>query len=163
MKVYLRGGAQLVSPGRRPDRAGHRRRAAGDPGGHERPDPDNPREWPPDILQGYLDRAGQLADAGAAAAALRVAITPMHGVGGETAVKALHLAGITDVHVVPEQAAPDGDFPTVPFPNPEEPGAADLLLALADERRRRSRRRPRPGRRPLRARDPRARRRASGC
>ena len=56
----------------------------------------------------------------------------MHGVGGETAVKALHLAGFTDVHVVPEQAAPDGDFPTVPFPNPEEHGATDLLLALAD-------------------------------
>jgi phosphomannomutase len=56
----------------------------------------------------------------------------MHGVGGETAVKALHLAGFTDVHVVPEQAAPDGDFPTVPFPNPEEKGASDLLLALAE-------------------------------
>ncbi len=83
-------------------------------------------------MQAYLDRAGSLARSSAAKAGIRVAITPMHGVGGETAVKALHLAGFTDVHVVPEQAAPDGDFPTVPFPNPEEKGAADLLLALAE-------------------------------
>jgi phosphomannomutase len=57
----------------------------------------------------------------------------MHGVGGETAVKALHLAGFTDVHVVELQARPDADFPTVPFPNPEERGATDLLLALAEK------------------------------
>jgi phosphomannomutase len=47
------------------------------------------------------------------------------------AVHALRAAGFTDVHVVPEQAAPDPGFPTVAFPNPEEPGATDLLLALA--------------------------------
>ncbi len=131
MKVYLRGGAQLVSPD---DVRIEQAIAAAPPA--IRVDtatgPGNPREWPEDILQGYLERAGQLADSPAAAPGLRVAITPMHGVGGETAVKALHLAGITDVHVVPEQAAPDGDFPTVTFPNPEEPGAADLLLALAE-------------------------------
>ncbi|MBY8858101.1 phospho-sugar mutase [Nocardia sp. CA2R105] len=63
---------------------------------------------------------------------LRIALTPMHGVGGELAVAALHAAGFTDVQVVVEQFAPDPDFPTVGFPNPEEPGAADLLLALAD-------------------------------
>jgi phosphomannomutase len=55
----------------------------------------------------------------------------MHGVGGEVAVQALRDAGITDVHVVEEQFAPDPDFPTVDFPNPEEPGATDLLLSLA--------------------------------
>ncbi|GAB2718254.1 phospho-sugar mutase [Nocardia thraciensis] len=64
---------------------------------------------------------------------LRIALTPMHGVGGELAVTALHAAGFTDVHVVVEQFAPDPDFPTVAFPNPEEPGAADLLLALAEK------------------------------
>ncbi len=46
---------------------------------------------------------------------------------------ALRRAGFTDVHVVRDQAAPDPDFPTVRFPNPEEPGAADALLALAAE------------------------------
>jgi phosphomannomutase len=63
---------------------------------------------------------------------LRIALTPMHGVGGEIAVAALRAAGFSDVQVVEEQFAPDPDFPTVPFPNPEEPGAADLLLALAE-------------------------------
>jgi phosphomannomutase len=62
---------------------------------------------------------------------LRVVLTPMHGVGGDSALEALRRAGFTDVTLVPEQAAPDPDFPTVDFPNPEEPGAADLLLAFA--------------------------------
>ncbi|WP_084529843.1 phospho-sugar mutase [Nocardia crassostreae] len=65
-------------------------------------------------------------------AAIRIALTAMHGVGGELAVSALRDAGFTDVHVVAEQFAPDPDFPTVAFPNPEEPGASDLLLALAE-------------------------------
>jgi phosphomannomutase len=55
----------------------------------------------------------------------------MHGVGGQTAVEALQRAGFSDVQVVRAQAVPDPDFPTVAFPNPEEPGAADELLALA--------------------------------
>ncbi|NNH70249.1 phospho-sugar mutase [Nocardia uniformis] len=63
---------------------------------------------------------------------IRIALTAMHGVGGELAVTALHDAGFTDVHVVAEQFEPDPDFPTVAFPNPEEPGASDLLLALAE-------------------------------
>ncbi|BCI52032.1 phosphomannomutase [Mycolicibacterium litorale] len=62
---------------------------------------------------------------------VRVALTPLHGVGGEYALDALVRAGIVDVHVVEEQFAPDPDFPTVPSPNPEEPGAVDALLALA--------------------------------
>ncbi|NKY47952.1 phospho-sugar mutase [Nocardia cerradoensis] len=64
---------------------------------------------------------------------IRIALTPMHGVGGETAVAALAAAGFRDVHVVEHQFTPDPDFPTVAFPNPEEPGAADLLLALAEK------------------------------
>jgi phosphomannomutase len=62
---------------------------------------------------------------------LRVVLTPMHGVGGDTALEALRRAGFTDVTLVAAQASPDPDFPTVEFPNPEEPGAADQLLALA--------------------------------
>ncbi|MFC5947719.1 phospho-sugar mutase [Pseudonocardia lutea] len=77
----------------------------------------------------YLDRVAHL---GTATAGLRIALTPLHGVGGATAVHALARSGFTDVHVVPEQAAPDPDFPTVDFPNPEEPGATDLLLVLAE-------------------------------
>lgn len=62
---------------------------------------------------------------------VRVAYTPMHGVGGSVAVAAFERAGLPAPVVVPEQMAPDGSFPTVAFPNPEEPGALDLLLALA--------------------------------
>ncbi|MGO4856530.1 phospho-sugar mutase [Arthrobacter sp. 2MCAF14] len=62
---------------------------------------------------------------------LKIVLTPMHGVGGETAVSVLSAAGFTDVSLVEEQAAPDPDFPTVSFPNPEEPGALDLALAAA--------------------------------
>ncbi|WP_335986454.1 phospho-sugar mutase [Glycomyces sp. MUSA5-2] len=59
--------------------------------------------------------------------------TPMHGVGGATLVKAMERAGFPSPTLVPEQAEPDADFPTVAFPNPEEPGAIDLLKALAAE------------------------------
>lgn len=65
-------------------------------------------------------------------APLRVVLTSMHGVGGELALQALQHAGF-EVHPVPEQAEPDPDFPTVAFPNPEEPGALDLALELARE------------------------------
>lgn len=62
---------------------------------------------------------------------LRIVLTPMHGVGGDTAVSVLNAAGFADVTLVAEQAAPDPDFPTVNFPNPEEPGALDLALETA--------------------------------
>jgi phosphomannomutase len=62
-----------------------------------------------------------------------VVYTPLHGVGGTTVRRALELAGFPSPHVVVEQAEPDPEFPTVSFPNPEEPGAMDLALALAEE------------------------------
>ncbi|MDQ0826668.1 phosphomannomutase [Arthrobacter sp. B2I5] len=62
---------------------------------------------------------------------LRIVLTPLHGVGGGTALDVLKAAGFTDVTVVAEQAEPDPDFPTVSFPNPEEPGALDLALEAA--------------------------------
>lgn len=64
---------------------------------------------------------------------LKIVLTPMHGVGGETALQVFEAAGFTDVTVVSEQAAPDPNFPTVAFPNPEEPGALDLAIQTATE------------------------------
>ncbi len=76
--------------------------------------------------------AGALTAAGRQEDPLTIAYTPLHGVGRELAERALLRAGFSRVHVVPEQADPDGDFPTVAFPNPEEPGAMDLALGLAE-------------------------------
>lgn len=84
-----------------------------------------------DVVESYLDRVARLPRG--SARGLRVALTPLHGVGGGTAARALRRAGFPDVHVVAAQADPDPDFPTVSFPNPEEPGAVDALLALAAE------------------------------
>ncbi|NND84962.1 MAG: phospho-sugar mutase [Acidimicrobiia bacterium] len=66
-------------------------------------------------------------------APVRIVTTPLHGVGGAPVVDVLGRGGHTDVHPVPEQFIPDGHFPTVSFPNPEEPGALDLATALASE------------------------------
>ena len=60
-----------------------------------------------------------------------IVYTPMHGVGDELARKAFAQAGFANVTSVPEQQRPDGRFPTVAFPNPEEKGAMDMSLALA--------------------------------
>ena len=64
---------------------------------------------------------------------LRIVYTPLHGVGGTTVQRVFELAGFPAPHEPPAQAAPDPDFPTVAFPNPEEPGAMDLAMALAAE------------------------------
>lgn len=91
-----------------------------------------------DIVDEYVAAAsavaGSPADADARARGdVRIVLTPLHGVGGETVEAVLRAAGFTDLHTVPEQAEPDPDFPTVAFPNPEEPGAIDLALELARE------------------------------
>jgi phosphomannomutase len=65
----------------------------------------------------------------------RVVYTPMHGVARDVLLAAFGRAGFPAPVVVPEQSEPDPDFPTVAFPNPEEPGALDLALGLAAERR----------------------------
>jgi phosphomannomutase len=81
-----------------------------------------------DLIQRYVDRVSHVRRTHGSA---RLAFTAMHGVGGEYALDAFVRAGFSDVQVVESQFAPDPDFPTVPFPNPEEPGATDELLELA--------------------------------
>lgn len=84
----------------------------------------------PSLLRDYLSAVGTLADAGAPRR-LSIVATPLHGVGGAVLEQVLRSAGYADVFMVPEQVEPDPDFPTVDFPNPEEPGAIDLALAYA--------------------------------
>lgn len=82
-----------------------------------------------DVRQAYLDRVAALPRG--TARELRVVATALHGVGADTLRLALRRAGFTDLSFVPEQAEPDPEFPTVAFPNPEEPRAGELLLDLA--------------------------------
>lgn len=65
------------------------------------------------------------------AGVLPIVYTALHGVGGRLMLQALAEAGFRSVRTVSEQHEPDGQFPTVKFPNPEEPGALDLAAALA--------------------------------
>ncbi|SCG51617.1 phospho-sugar mutase [Micromonospora humi] len=84
-----------------------------------------------DLVAAYVDRAAAVVDP-AGPRDLKVAYTPLHGVGAAALTAAFARAGFGVPGVVPEQAEPDPAFPTVSFPNPEEPGAVDLLVALAD-------------------------------
>jgi phosphomannomutase len=68
---------------------------------------------------------------GTKSGSLKIVYTAMHGVGTETLAHVFKQAGYPDLILVAEQADPDPDFPTVAFPNPEEPGAIDLALATA--------------------------------
>jgi phosphomannomutase len=83
------------------------------------------------LFQRYLAEIGAELGSNPETKGLRIVYTPLHGVGHRFARRALALAGFTDVRAVPEQAEPDGTFPTARFPNPEESGALDLALALA--------------------------------
>ncbi|MCC2322832.1 phospho-sugar mutase [Cellulomonas xiejunii] len=90
-----------------------------------------------DVVDEYARTAAAVAPDGDAdaRARLKVVLTPLHGVGGALTKDVLARAGFGDVTLVAEQAEPDPDFPTVAFPNPEEPGATDLALALASAMR----------------------------
>lgn len=94
----------------------------------------NARVLPDDLVDAYRTAAiGLLPQP--AHRDLAIVYTPLHGVAGEQTVALLGAAGFTDVTTVTEQFAPDPDFPTLDFPNPEEPGALDAAMALASERR----------------------------
>jgi phosphomannomutase len=84
-----------------------------------------------EVAAGYVEEALALRPPVPADRSLGIVYTPMHGVGRQLAEEILRRAGFAHLHVVPEQAEPDGRFPTVAFPNPEEPGALDLARSLA--------------------------------
>jgi phosphomannomutase len=85
------------------------------------------------IVDEYIAATAAVAPAPAGAEGLRWVYTAMHGVGWETFSRILEAAGYPAPVPVTEQLDPDGAFPTVAFPNPEEPGAMDLAFAQARE------------------------------
>ena len=82
-----------------------------------------------EIINDYITTTAQLINT---PTEINIVYTPLHGVGKETIVKVFASAGLK-LHLVQEQAEPDPDFPTVAFPNPEEPGAIDKSLELAEK------------------------------
>ena len=122
-KVYFEGGVQIVSP---TDHQIETAMASAPPADRIARKPVEPGDT--DLVERYIERAAAVRRG---AGSVRVALTPLHGVGGAVAVETLRRAGFDHVHTVGAQFAPDPDFPTIAVPNPEEPGAADGLLALA--------------------------------
>lgn len=125
-KVYFDGGIQIISPTDRQIETTMATAPLADQISRKPVAP--PATNATDLIDRYIERA---AGVRRCTGSVRVALTPMHGVGGAVAVETLRRAGFDDVHTVASQFAPDPDFPTVAFPNPEEPGATDALLALA--------------------------------
>ncbi len=93
--------------------------------------PAGPHRLGEDLVDTYVAAVAGLIAAGPRA--LRIVHTALHGVGSAVLRAVFDAAGFTDLIAVPQQEHPDPDFPTVAFPNPEEPGALDLAFALARE------------------------------
>jgi len=81
-----------------------------------------------EVIEKYIHRTARLAKN---PGDLKIVYTAMHGVGTETVQRVFHSSGFASLILVDAQAKPDPDFPTVAFPNPEEPGAIDLALETA--------------------------------
>ena len=129
-KVYLGDGSQIVPP------ADAEISAWIDEVATHSPD-DVPRSQSYKVLgeelqTAYLDRVACLVPQDAPRQ-VRWVYTPLHGVGASLVERAVEACGFPSAHLVAEQASPDPKFPTVAFPNPEEPGAIDLALAQAQE------------------------------
>lgn len=127
-KVYLGDGMQIVPPADTEIAA----RIAAQPSYAHIPQSDDWTLIDEGLVDDYLRRAVSLVDPGLIRRArLTVAYTPLHGVGGALFETLCDRLGFVDLHPVPQQSAPDPTFPTVGFPNPEEPGAMDLAMAQA--------------------------------
>ncbi|MGW0768378.1 phospho-sugar mutase [Streptomyces sp. NPDC002676] len=126
-KVYLGDGSQIVPPADAEIAAEIDAIASL----HDVPRPERCWETLDDtVLEAYLARTDAVLSAGSPRTA-RTVYTAMHGVGKDVLLAAFARAGFPEPVLVAEQADPDPDFPTVAFPNPEEPGAMDLAFAQA--------------------------------
>ena len=133
-KVYASNGAQIISPADTeiasaiesvgPANAVPR---AADPFGHTAASPIGP-----DMFEDYLREVAASLPPVTGDRSIRIVYTAMHGVGGRFVTEALARFGFSNIHPVAKQFEPDGTFPTVAFPNPEEPGALDLAHELAE-------------------------------
>ncbi|MCX5061021.1 MULTISPECIES: phospho-sugar mutase [unclassified Streptomyces] len=128
-KVYLGDGSQIVPPADTEIAAEIQAITSL----HDIPRPDTGWETLDDsVLNAYLARTDAVLAADSPRTA-RTVYTALHGVGKDTLLAAFARAGFPQPTIVAEQAEPDPDFPTVAFPNPEEPGAMDLAFAKARE------------------------------
>jgi phosphomannomutase len=126
-KVYLADSSQIVPP------ADADISAQIDAAGRvdEMPRSDAYTQLGPEVAEAYIEAVAALPHDGPRD--IVTVYTPLHGVGRDTLVEVVRRTEFPDLHVVPEQGDPDADFPTVVFPNPEEPGAMDLSIKLASE------------------------------
>ncbi len=128
-KVYLGDGSQIVPPAD----AGIAERIAAVGALADVPRGDAGERLDDSVVSAYVDAVASLVGGPDAGPRDVVSVyTPLHGVGAQLQRRVVEATGFTAPHVVGEQAEPDPDFPTVSFPNPEEPGAMDLALALAE-------------------------------
>ena len=129
-KVYLgkaNGGGQIVSPADKEIAALIDKVAAGNIA--DLPRSQNFTVLSDEIVDAYIAKTASLAKE--PACDINYVYTAMHGVGYEVLSKTLTKAGLPQPHIVAEQVWPDGTFPTVNFPNPEEKGALDLAIEVA--------------------------------
>ena len=132
-KVYLgkaNGGGQIVSPADKDIAALIDKVAAGNI--QDLPRSDNYVVLNDEVVDAYIAKNASLAKE--PACDINYVYTAMHGVGYEVLSKTLAKAGLPQPHVVADQVWPDGTFPTVNFPNPEEKGALDLAIKVAKEK-----------------------------
>lgn len=130
-KVYLGGadeGSQIVSP------ADHEIEAlilsAASMNASDFPKSSDYKRAPSSLVEDYITATAAVSTR--PSTPIPFVYTALHGVGWDVSNRVYRAAGLGDAVIVPEQIHPDGAFPTVAFPNPEEPGALDLAYATAD-------------------------------